>query len=189
MRKIILSITVLSFLNISPLCLQSQTLKNNDMVFNFTSDNSLKSWSIVDDDVMGGISSSNIVVNKNGIGLFTGHVSTENNGGFSSLRHQFNLVDISNYKSFMIRVKGDGRNYQFRVKSNLNEYHSYKYEFETDKKWQDIEIQFIQMQPAFRGRMLSIPSFSNNTLQEICFLISNKVDEDFSLEIDYIKVQ
>lgn len=189
MREIILSITVLSLLNILSACSQSQTSKNNNMVFNFNSANSLKSWTIVDDDVMGGISSSNIVVNKNGIGLFTGHVSTENNGGFSSLRHQFNLVDISDYKSFIIKVKGDGRNYQFRVKSNINEYHSYKYEFETNNKWQDIEIQFNQMQPTFRGRMLSIPSFSNATLQEICFLISNKVEEDFSLEIDFIKVQ
>ena len=51
------------------------------------------------------------------------------------------------------------------------------------------EIQFNQLQPTFRGRMLNIPSFRNTTLQEICFLISNKVEEDFSLEIDYVKIQ
>jgi hypothetical protein len=189
MRKIILSITVLSLLNIPSACSQKQTLKNNNMIYNFNSGNSLKNWNIVDDDVMGGISSSNIVVNKNGMGLFSGHVSTKNNGGFSSIRHQFKIVDISNYKNFVIRVKGDGKNYQFRVKSNLNEYHSYKYEFKTNNTWQDIEIQFNQLQPTFRGRMLNIPSFRNTTLQEICFLISNKVEEDFSLEIDYVKIQ
>ena len=64
MREIILSITVLSLLNILSACSQSQTSKNNNMVFNFNSANSLKSWTIVDDDVRGGISSSNIVVNK-----------------------------------------------------------------------------------------------------------------------------
>ena len=189
MKKIIWSITILSFFIVLSVCSQEKTFKKNNMIFNFISDNSLKNWSIVDDDVMGGISSSNIVINKNGMGLFSGHVSTKNNGGFSSLRHQFKLVDISNYKSFVIRVKGDGKNYQFRVKSNLNEYHSYKYEFKTNNTWQDIEINFNQLQPTFRGRMLNMPSFSNVTLQEICFLISNKIEEDFSLEIDYVKVK
>ena len=189
MREIILSITVFSLLNISSAYSQKPTLKNDNMIFNFNSDNSLKNWNIVDDDVMGGVSSSNIVVNKNGMGLFSGHVSTKNNGGFSSLRHQFKLVNISKYKSFVIRVKGDGKNYQFRVKSNLNEYHSYKYEFKTNNTWQNIEIQFNQLEPTFRGRILNMPSFSNVTLQEICFLISNKIEEDFSLEIDYVKIQ
>ena len=189
MRKIIWSITVLSFFNVLSACSQKSTLKNSNMIFNFSSDNSLKNWTIVDDDVMGGISSSNIVQNKNGIGLFSGHVSTKNNGGFSSLRHQFKLLDVSNYKSFVIRVRGDGKNYQFRVKSNLSEYHSYKYEFKTNNKWQDIEIKFNQLQPTFRGRMLNMPSFSNVTLQEICFLISNKIEEDFSLEIEYVKLK
>tara|TARA_B100001094_G_C18161353_1_gene789540 strand:- start:1055 stop:1624 length:570 start_codon:yes stop_codon:yes gene_type:complete len=189
MREIILSITVFSLLNISSASSQKQTILNNNMIYNFNSDNSLKNWNIVDDDVMGGVSSSNIVVKENGIGLFTGHVSTKNNGGFSSIRYQFKIVDISKYKSFVIRVKGDGKNYQFRVKSNLNQYHSYKYKFETNNKWQEIEIKFNQLEPTFRGRMLSMPSFSNVTLQEICFLISNKKEEDFSLEIDYVKIQ
>ena len=109
MRKIIWSITVL-FFNVLSACSQKSTLKNSNMIFNFSSDNSLKNQTIVDDDVMGGISSSNIVLNKNGIGLFSGHVSTKNNGGFSSLRHQFKLLDVSNYKSFVIRVRGDGKN-------------------------------------------------------------------------------
>ena len=189
MKKIIWLINLLSFSIVLSVCSQKTPFKNNNMIFNFSSDNSLKNWSIVDDDVMGGISSSNIVLNKNGMGLFSGHVSTKNNGGFSSLRHQFKLVDISNYKSFVIRVKGDGKNYQFRVKSNLNEYHSYKYEFKTNNTWQNIEIQFNQLQPTYRGRMLNMPSFSNVSLQEICFLISNKKEEDFSLEINYVKIQ
>ena len=68
MREIILSITVFSLLNISSIYSQKPTLKNDNMIFNFNSDNSLKNWNIVDDDVMGGVSSSNIVVNKNGMG-------------------------------------------------------------------------------------------------------------------------
>ena len=159
MREIILSITVFSLLNISSAYSQKPTLKNDNMIFNFNSDNSLKNWNIVDDDVMGGVSSSNIVVNKNGMGLFSGHVSTKNNGGFSSLRHQFKLVNISKYKSFVIRVKGDGKNYQFRVKSNLNEYHSYKYEFKTNNTWQNIEILTIITQIFFDSCSINLRVF------------------------------
>ena len=37
--------------------------------------------------------------------------------------------------------------------------------------------------------MLTIPNFTNKKLEEICFLISNKKEEDFNLEIDFIKIQ
>ena len=74
------------------------------------------------------------------------------------------------------------------MKSKLNEYHSYKYEFVSDGNWQIIEIPFKVLNPTFRGRMLNMPSFSNDVLEEIGFLISNKKEEDFELMIDYIKV-
>lgn len=189
MKKIITTIILFSAFNINSAFSQAITSDNNGMIFNFSSNKSLNNWLVVDDDVMGGISSSNITINNNGFGLFTGHVSTKNNGGFSSVRYQFKSVDISKYKSFILRIKGDGKKYQFRVKSSLNEYHSYKYEFETSNKWQEIEILFDQLNPTFRGRMLTIPNFTNKKLEEICFLISNKKEEDFNLEIDFIKIQ
>ena len=95
---------------------------------------------------------------------------------------------MSSYNKFIIRIKGDGKNYQFRVKSKLNEYHSYKHEFSTNKTWQIIEIPFDELKATFRGRLLDMDSFSNNILEEIGFLISNKKEEYFKLEIDFIKL-
>ena len=158
------------------------------MIFDFEKNTDLTKWRIIDDVVMGGISRSKIAISKNGDGVFTGHVSLENNGGFSSLRYQFSNLNVSSYSKFIIRIKGDGKNYQFRVKSKLNEYHSYKYEFSTNKNWQTIEIPFKELKATFRGRLLNMPTFNNTVLEEIGFLISNKKEEDFQLEIDFIKL-
>ena len=158
------------------------------MIFDFDKNSKIRDWRIVDDVVMGGVSKSNITINKGGHGVFSGHVSLDNNGGFSSVRHQFSSLNVSSYNKFIIRIKGDGKNYQFRVKSKLNEYHSYKHEFSTNKTWQIIEIPFDELKATFRGRLLDMDSFSNTILEEIGFLISNKKEEDFQLEIDFIKL-
>ena len=158
------------------------------MIFDFDKNSKIRDWRIVDDVVMGGVSKSNITINKGSHGVFSGHVSLDNNGGFSSVRHQFSSLNVSSYNKFIIRIKGDGKNYQFRVKSKLNEYHSYKYEFSTNKTWQIIEIPFDELKATFRGRLLDMDSFSNNILEEIGFLISNKKEEYFKLEIDFIKL-
>ena len=148
----------------------------------------MQNWSIVNDDVMGGISKSKLLMNNENNLIFSGYLSLENNGGFSSVRHQFGNMDVSNYNKFIIRIKGDGKNYQFRVKSKLGEYHSYKHEFSTNKTWQTIEIPFKELVATFRGRLLNMPSFGNKTLEEIGFLISNKKEEYFHFEMDFIKL-
>ena len=158
------------------------------MIFDFDKNSKIRDWRIVDDVVMGGVSKSNITINKGGNGVFSGHVSLDNNGGFSSVRHQFSSLNVSSYNKFIIRIKGDGKNYQFRVKSKLNEYHSYKHEFSTNKTWQTIEIPFDELKATFRGRLLDMDSFNNTILEEIGFLISNKKEEYFQLEIDFIKL-
>lgn len=157
------------------------------MIFDFSSSSEINNWKIINDDVMGGVSSSYFSINKNGNGFFHGHVSLKNNGGFSSLRYQSKKIIIQNCKNFEIRVKGDGKPYQFRVKSSIYDSHSYKFVFETDNTWQTIIIPFNQMSPTFRGRSLKIPNFNGEKVEEIGFLISNKKEEDFNLLIDLIK--
>jgi len=45
------------------------------------------------------------------------------------------------------------------------------------------------MYPAFRGRKLELPNFSESTIEEIAFLIGNKKNEDFELLIDSITLE
>ena len=158
-------------------------------IFDFSDESNLSSWSVVDDVVMGGKSNGKLYLSDEHHGIFEGHVSLENNGGFSSVRHRVKEQDISNYSKFILKIKGDGKRYQFRAKKNDGDYQSYITYFDTDGNWQIIEIPFDNLEPAYRGRMLDMPNFPGDQLEEVAFLIGNKRPQDFRLEIDYIKIK
>jgi len=158
-------------------------------LFDFSTTSDLSNWRIVDDVVMGGRSSGNFEINTDGHGEFSGEVSLKNNGGFSSLRYRFKTKDVSAYSKVKLRVKGDGKNYQFRVKTSSGDYASYIYEFETTTDWMTIEIPFAAMDPRFRGRKLNEPNFPGEQLEEIAFLIGNKKEQSFKLLLDSIVLE
>jgi hypothetical protein len=159
------------------------------ILFDFHKDADIGRWNIVDDGVMGGLSAGRFRINDAGHGEFTGTVSLENNGGFSSLRYFFNPIETVNHSKFVLRLKGDGKNYQFRVKSKANEYYSYICDFKTTGDWQTVEIPFSILYPSFRGQTLNLPNYPGKILGEIGFLIGNKKAERFLLEIDRIGVE
>jgi NADH dehydrogenase [ubiquinone] 1 alpha subcomplex assembly factor 1 len=107
----------LAFLVFS-LNLKSQPTMESKVIINFNETSSITNWKIVDDVVMGGRSSSDFALNSDGFGLFKGEVSLENNGGFSSLRCDLNRIAVGNYTKIQIRLKGDGKKYQLRIKSD-----------------------------------------------------------------------
>jgi len=158
------------------------------IIYDFKKDSSTSNWRVVDDEVMGGLSNGKLSVNEQGFGLFSGNVSTKNNGGFSSIRYRFNAIKTSNNQKISIRIKGDGKRYQFRVKDKISQYHSYIYYFETNGEWQTISIPLKDMYPSFRGRKLTIPNFNHTQIEEIAFLIANKKSERFELLIDNISI-
>ena len=63
-------------------------------LFQFNTDSSIENWRILDDVVMGGRSDGHFKINSDGHGEYTGNVSLENNGGFSSLRYYFDTFVI-----------------------------------------------------------------------------------------------
>lgn len=164
-------------------------MQDTHTVFNFTTSANISKWTVVNDVVMGGISTAKININQEGHGIFEGHVSLDNNGGFSSLRHRFDPIDTSNFSKIILKIKGDGKKYQFRIKSDSENNYSYISVFETSGAWENIEIVLENMEPRFRGRKLDMPNYSRNTIAEIAFLIANKKDEDFKLVIDEIALQ
>lgn len=155
-------------------------------LFDFNFESNIRNWKIVDDVVMGGHSNGNFKINDTGYGEFSGYVSLKNNGGFSSVRYNFNTVSSSNFKSFQLRIKGDGNPFQFRVKSSNRQRFSYIYTFNTSGDWETISIPFNKMEPAFRGYKLDQPNFDGVQMEEIAFLIGNKKEQSFKLFIDSI---
>lgn len=162
---------------------------NSIVLFDFNVKSNIDNWRVVDDSVMGGISSSKFFVDASGNGVFKGSVSLENNGGFCSVQHYLKPVSLKEKKVFSIRLKGDGKKYQFRVKSKRSNYYSYIYEFQTTTDWQTIEIPITELYASFRGRTIDIPNYDGASLEEIAFLVGNKKKEDFQLLIGKIEVE
>lgn len=159
------------------------------VLFDFQKDKNLSAWVVVDDAVMGGRSKGNLEIHKDGYAVYSGNVSLENNGGFSSLRYQFEQKNVEPYTTASIRLKGDGKRYQFRVKSDQNDYQSYIYYFNTTGEWETIEIPLAQMKPSFRGRALDMPDYEGEVMEELAFLIANYKAESFQLAIDKITLR
>ncbi|RPD99886.1 CIA30 family protein [Aureibaculum marinum] len=159
------------------------------LIFDFNKNSNLSHWLITNDVVMGGQSNGQFTLDNQGNGVFKGEVSLENNGGFSSVKYTFKQKCIEGYTAVVLKVKGDGKEYQVRVKSNSNQRHSYTYKFETTGSWQTLKIPLLEFYPVFRGKKLSLPNFYDTKLAEITFLIANKKKESFGLKISSFSLE
>lgn len=176
MAYFLYSFLVLSFLNVKT-------------IFDFQKNTDLTQWNVVVDGVMGGLSTGNLKLTNDGHALFQGSISLENNGGFSSIRYDMPEMEIEDHKFISIRLKGDGKKYQFRLKNDDKNYYSYITEFTTNGEWQEIKIPLKEMYPSFRGRKLDQPNFDHDQIDEVAILIGNKKKEDFLLLIDKIELK
>ena len=111
-------------------------------------------WRVVDDGVMGGRSKGNIKVSDDVILTFSGKLSLENNGGFSSLRTEKLKMNLAGADGLVARVRGDGRTYQMRFNTEARFRGmevSFKADFTTKKgEWTEIKVPFDQ----FKGCLL-----------------------------------
>jgi hypothetical protein len=183
MKNILISSIVLS------LIFNSKFLFSQNIIYTFDKDDDLAEWLIINDDVMGGVSKSKLNINKNGNGFFSGTISTAYNGGFASVRYNCDRIYIKDNQSIKLKIKGDKKEYQFRIKAKIDDYYSYLFPFETSGDWQEIIIPIKEMYPSFRGRRLNSENFNNNFFEQITFLIGNKKNETFNLLIDSITIQ
>lgn len=160
--------------------------KVDTIIYDFSKNRNCDSWSIVNDGVMGGLSKGKMSLIENGRALFKGFITTENNGGFCSVKHSFSKKNISNFKRVVFRVKGDEKAYQFRIKENSEDQHSYIQEFQTSGEWETIRIPFNAFYASYRGTTLNMPNYVGDFMEEVTFLIGNKRKESFALEIERI---
>ena len=158
-------------------------------LFDFSTATNPAPWQIVNDDVMGGISSSSLRL-TNGVALFSGKVSLENNGGFASVRTQPAQHDLAGCDAFVIRVRGDGRRYKFTARMDRSfDSAIYQVLFATKQgEWQEHRLVFKDFVPSFRGRVLSgQPPLDPAKITSVGFLISDKQEGPFRLEVAWIK--
>lgn len=167
----------------------TSTRINADILYDFA-EQGKGNWRTEDDVVMGGRSDSQLKMTDENRAHFSGRVSLENNGGFCSI-HQ--VVETDPYtiqkstSAFQIHLKGDGKAYNFRVRTP-NGRHSYGYTFETSGKWETVSIPFGKMEATYHGRQVNVPNYAGEPIVEMQLLIGNKKEQDFEILIERIGV-
>lgn len=145
-------------------------------------------WVAVNDGVMGGRSSGAPLI-KDGLLQFSGALSLENNGGFSSVRTVDYNIDLSGFDSLVLRVRGDGRRYQLRLSTNAHHRGipvSYSADFMPNAEWMIVRLSLDTFKPSVRGTLLDGPSFDRSLVGQIGLLIGDKREGPFSMAIDWI---
>lgn len=163
---------------------------NERTLFDFHTAAQSSSWKVVNDGVMGGVSTSRFEAPVGGGAVFSGTVRLENNGGFASVRSGAPVGDLSDYNVFVLRVRGDGRRYKFTVRTGTSfDAPLYQCAFATARgKWEEHRLEFTRFMPTFRGRVLrDAPPLDPKTIQSIGFLISDNQAGPFRLEIGCVR--
>ncbi len=153
--------------------------------------NSEKKWRIVNDGVMGGLSSSEATVNDKDKIIFTGNISLENNGGFTSLRSQINNFNFENFSGIEININGGGKNFSISMKETA-EFTGYYYtaQFATNvDDYSLINIPFDQFKLKYFGKEISSQNkIPLNKIKQVSILIGDEQSGNFIAEIDYVKL-
>ena len=89
-------------------------------------------WRVVNDTVMGGVSSSSATPLEDGLVRFAGILSLENNGGFASIRADSEEYALEESGTLVLKVRGDGRGYTVDLRTRRRQgAFSYKSGFQT----------------------------------------------------------
>lgn len=158
-------------------------------LFDFGDRTESSRWVVVNDNVMGGVSTGRVSLTKDSCLLFSGSLSLKNNGGFASIRTLPKDFHLGDYQGIRIQVKGDGKVYQFRI--HVDDYFdavAFKCDFQAaDDIWTEIDLPFASFLPTYRGRILQ----NDNPLvaakiRQMGFLIADKSAGPFNLIVDKI---
>ena len=192
-KKFILNFLVLIkfffVFSVSPMKIESSN--KHRLIVNFVEPINAFEWMVVNDNVMGGISRSRVIINPDGYMSFNGNVSLEYGGGFASVRSSYENWEIGNFDGFVIKVWGDGKSYQFRCRmgNNFNGV-AYRHYFQTNNEnWQEIRLPFSKFVPTYRGRILSdVTPLDPKEIRNLGLMISDKQSGNFNLKIAWIGV-
>lgn len=166
------------------------TLASRLNMIDFTQPNEHQYWTAVNDNVMGGISTGKFTYDGS-VSQFTGELSLDNNGGFSSVNRSVSPL-TNNINAVNLTYIGDGRTYQLRLTTWKDGYRiNYKHEFETIKGQQQSKtFYFSDFKAVFRGRLLSgAPELDALDIKQVGFLIADKQPLPFTLNLIQIQFE
>ena len=151
-------------------------------------------WFALNDDVMGGVSVGEVSLTENSL-VFEGEVSTDNNGGFVSLRSPTDEYDFSEFTEVVVSYRAEGHDFNM-VLANHQAWYRPKFEHKVislSSDWATTTVSLSDFKQyamtgygdAETGVELSEQHLSSVIRME--FINSEFQSGDFRLEIDYIE--
>ena len=158
---------------------------------NFGNENSTaQSWFVVNDGVMGGVSSGKTTATDSSI-IWRGYISFENNGGFSAFRSQLGNYDLSTFSEVRIKYRSAGQALDFALYPYRAYYMpNYKVHLgDTEGVWQEKSFRLDEFEKYVLGRSKNdnIDSESLSNIIRLGFINGGKKEGGFEFEIDYIE--
>ncbi len=159
------------------------------LITDFSQEPGSLEWFVVNDDVMGGMSSGGFELND-GYLVFSGSTNTLG-GGFSSIRSRGPQMDLSEFSGIRLRVRGDGRQYSWQLRTNAR-YRGRELgfwnEFETTAgQWREIDLPFADFVPKFRGNKLDVAPPDPAHIRGLGLMISDGKDGPFAIAVDAVQ--
>lgn len=157
--------------------------------FAWTASMDAEDWYVVNDTVMGGVSQSAVDIRKDGGVLFSGKLSLENNGGFTSARTEEIPSDWSGSAALKFHIVGDGRDYIATVRTRRREMRRiyYRQPFSTKAgEEQEIVLPIEDFQAySFGRRVPSAPTLAmlKGQVGSVGVMLADKKPGRFSLAL------
>ncbi len=160
------------------------------LIHHFDSPSSVLGWQPINDRVMGGVSSSQMLFDPAGHAVFSGEVSLRNNGGFASVRAPLLRLGGPGTLAYCITAWGDGRTYKLNLRTDAGfDGLSYQASFTPVKgQWSQTGLPLAEFLPTFRGRVLpGAPSLQPAQVTQIGLMISDRQTGPFCLLLKSIE--
>lgn len=160
--------------------------------FAWTSATNADEWTIVNDTVMGGVSQATVTDHPKGGVVFSGVLSLDNNGGFTSTRTAAVPDDWSGVSAIAMQVQGDGRRYIATVRTNNRSMRRiyYRQAFDTDPEAAtNVVLPLDEFEAyTFGRRVPGAPSLREVTTQigSVGVMLADKQPGPFELRIDSV---
>jgi NADH dehydrogenase [ubiquinone] 1 alpha subcomplex assembly factor 1 len=156
-------------------------------LLDFSKPDVVRAFRVVNDDVMGGVSTSRLSPAA-GAMLFDGALSLENNGGFASFRGPVRFPAGSGV--LLLTVRGDGRRYKLTLKlDDRPGTPQYQAAFVAPPEWQTLRFKTGDFTASFRGRAVDAPAVQFADVHYVGLLISDKQAGAFRIEVKGIATE
>ncbi|MCF1428634.1 MAG: CIA30 family protein [Shewanella sp.] len=162
------------------------------LLFDFSTLDTVHGWYSINDAVMGGLSRSRLSASSLGFGIFSGHVSLADGGGFASVGCDFQPKDLSDFAALRLLVKGDGKQYKVNLRDSFAPgspvFQQVFSTREDDGLWQQVDLPLAGFVAYRRGQRVLGVELNLSAISGAGLVIADKQGGDFTLHILSIEV-